>query len=210
MPRATEARGGGGGGYPITGSVFDALSVVVTAVCVGAGLGYAVGRHGQAVEVHCGCAGGGGGGLACRFWCLVLVCSRRPLADRHSLPLPSDPVLAQAVVPIGLPPPRVPPLPPWPTFTSPLPFPLVGGTNGAPRLSRFHFSVSGPRGGGQTPFAVAPVRPSGRPEPAVRPPTAAFGVCGGGGEGLGGPGHNGLHAARPHPTQGPARMASRG
>ena len=32
---------------------------------------------------------GGGGGVACRLWCIVLVCSRRrQLADRHLLPVP--------------------------------------------------------------------------------------------------------------------------
>ena len=32
---------------------------------------------------------GGGGGLACRLWCIVLICSwRRLLAYRHSLPFP--------------------------------------------------------------------------------------------------------------------------
>ena len=31
----------------------------------------------------------GGGGVACRLWCIVLVCSRRRgLANRHSLPFP--------------------------------------------------------------------------------------------------------------------------
>ena len=54
-------------------------------------------------------------------WC-VLVCSRRrqlPLT-----PLPWHPFPPQAVVPIGLSPPRVLPLRPWPIFPSLLPFPL--------------------------------------------------------------------------------------
>ena len=63
------------------------------------------------------------------------------------------------------------------SLSTSLPFPLGGCTHGAPGLSLFHCSVSGPHRGGQLPLPLARCVSLGTPIPAVGnpSPTAAFG-----------------------------------
>ena len=66
-----------------------------------------------------------GGVLACRLWCVVLICSwLAPNGQSPFAALPLDPLPPQAAVPIGLSPPCVLPLPPRPNLPSPFPFPF--------------------------------------------------------------------------------------
>ena len=105
-----------------------------------------------------------------------------PLSAALSL-TPSPP---KVPVPIGLSPPSARDLPVSPILTSlhPLLFPFrppVGCANGAPGLSRFHCSVSGPHGGGQwpSPLARAPRR-APHAASGESPLTAVGGERGGG------------------------------
>ena len=104
-------------------------------------------------------AGGGGGGHdACMERCLQLAW---PLAT-YPCPFPFPPPVA---VPIGLSPPCTPSSPCLcdphrPTHPS---FPSVRCAHGAPGLSLFHCSVSGPHGGGQRPSPLAGCAQAARP-----------------------------------------------
>ena len=99
----------------------------------------------------------GGGGVGMSPWCIVLVCSRqRLLADHHSLPFPWTLSLYRRWYPSAThrPVSFLPPLA-YLSLSTSLFFPLVGCANGAPGLSLFHCSVSGPRGGGQLSLPLA-------------------------------------------------------
>ena len=100
-------------------------------------------------------------------------CCLRPAAPIGRLPLtaalPLNPLPPQAAVPIGLSPARALPLPlpglPSPSHT---PFLSPGNcANGAPGLSLFHCSVSGPHGGGHRPLPLAGCVQVGTPIQAV-------------------------------------------
>ena len=102
----------------------------------------------------------------------------------HSLPLVPFP--PSAVVPISLSPPCVLPLCLAYLFLSTsLSFPSGGCANGAPELSLFHCSVSGPHGGGRRPSpvirCVQVVIPNRRwgppPQRLLGPGMSTCGVC---------------------------------
>ena len=100
----------------------------------------------------------------------MVCCGLQLAAPNGRSPLtapPLDPLPPSAVVPIGLSPPSCPPSPSlaYRSLSTSLSFPSGGCASGAPRLSLFHCSVSGPHGGGQLPLPLARCLQVGTPLP---------------------------------------------